>query len=131
MRGVISLQTQSRNVRVGGSSRPRYQSYDFLRQTTIFRDSARSMIAQPQARGLLPAGALLERLRPRGILSALQASFLADFAELEGNRAVGANSIWHKISKNYLEPIDRYCAEQCVALIDEVQYRPNNKRNEK
>ena len=52
-------------------------------------------------------------------------------AKLERNRAIGANSVWHEVSENDLEPIDRHCTKQCVALIDEVQYRPNNKGNEK
>ena len=32
---------------------------------------------------------------------------------------------------NDLEPIDRHCAEQRVALIDEVQYRRNKKGGKK
>lgn len=37
--------TVKRKRGVGGSSRSRYQSYDYPRQTTVFCDSVRSMVA--------------------------------------------------------------------------------------
>jgi len=52
-------------------------------------------------------------------------------ANLKRHRAIGANGVWYEVSENDLEPIDRHCTKQCVALVDEVQNRPNNKGNEK
>jgi hypothetical protein len=52
-------------------------------------------------------------------------------AKLERNRAIGANGVGHEVSENDLEPIDRRFAKQGVALVDEVQYCPNNKGHEK
>jgi len=46
--------------------------------------------------------------------------------ELRRYGSVGANSVRHKIRQDQLDPVDRTSAQQSIALVDEVQKRPND-----